>query len=48
VKPILFGKNYFSTKQLQVIELSPEEHDTLAGEFTGTTHFIGRLLQEFA
>jgi len=42
-----FWKNYFVKKQLQVTELSAEEHDKMAANSQGLTHFIGRLLQEF-
>ena len=42
-----FWKNYFEGKQLNVIELTAEEHDTIAANSQGLTHFIGRLLQEF-
>jgi arogenate dehydrogenase (NADP+) len=42
-----FWKNYFEEKQLNVIELTAEEHDTIAANSQGLTHFIGRLLQEF-
>jgi prephenate dehydrogenase len=40
-------KNYFKEKHLRVIELTAEEHDKLAANSQGLTHFIGRLLQEF-
>lgn len=42
-----FWKNYFNKKKLRVIELSAEEHDKLAANSQGVTHFIGRLLDEF-
>lgn len=42
-----FWKNYFAEKQLEVIEMSAEEHDILAADSQGLTHFIGRLLDEF-
>jgi len=40
-------KDYFKQKKLRVIELSAEEHDKLAANSQGVTHFIGRLLDEF-
>ncbi|HSA83899.1 MAG TPA: prephenate dehydrogenase/arogenate dehydrogenase family protein [Patescibacteria group bacterium] len=43
-----FWKNYFTEKKLHVIEMSAEEHDKLAANSQGLTHFIGRLLDEFA
>ncbi|NMB83808.1 prephenate dehydrogenase/arogenate dehydrogenase family protein [Candidatus Roizmanbacteria bacterium] len=42
-----FWKKYFSDKGLSIIEISPEEHDRLAANSQGLTHFIGRLLAEF-
>ena len=42
-----FWKEYFEKKQLRVIELTAEEHDKLAANSQGVTHFIGRLLDEF-
>jgi arogenate dehydrogenase (NADP+), plant len=42
-----FWKNYFKTKQLNVIEMTAENHDKLAADSQGLTHFVGRLLDEF-
>lgn len=42
-----FWKNYFEKKKLRIIEMSPEEHDRLAADSQGLTHFIGRLLDEY-
>src|SRR3989344_198890 len=42
-----YWKNYFIRKGLRVIEMSAREHDKLAAESQGVTHFIGRLLEEF-
>jgi len=42
-----FWKKFFVSKGLNVIELSPEEHDKLAANSQGLTHFIGRLLEQF-
>jgi prephenate dehydrogenase len=42
-----FWKEYFKKKQLRVIELNAEEHDKLAANSQGVTHFIGRLLDEY-
>lgn len=41
-----FWKNFFISKELNIIELSPQEHDKLAANSQGVTHFIGRLLKE--
>lgn len=42
-----FWENYFSSKGLRVIEIPAKEHDRLAAQSQGVTHFIGRLLEEF-
>ncbi len=42
-----FWKKYFESKKLNVIELTAKEHDELAANSQGVTHFIGRLLDEF-
>jgi prephenate dehydrogenase len=42
-----FWRDYFAGKNLQVIEMSAEEHDRVAAESQGLTHFIGRVLGEF-
>lgn len=41
-----FWKDFFINKNLNVIELSAQEHDKLAANSQGVTHFIGRLLEE--
>jgi len=42
-----FWKKYFESKKLRVIEMSAEEHDKIAANSQGLTHFLGRLLDEF-
>lgn len=42
-----FWKDYFGGKGLQIIELSADEHDKLAANSQGLTHFLGRLLEEY-
>jgi prephenate dehydrogenase len=42
-----FWKNYFGGKGLSVVELSAEEHDKMAANSIGLTHFLGRLLEEY-
>jgi len=37
--------DFFSHKQISVIEMTPDEHDKLAAWTQGLTHFIGRALQ---
>ena len=46
-KTYQFWKKYFLGKQLRVIEMTANEHDKLAANSQGLTHFIGRLLKEF-
>jgi hypothetical protein len=40
-----FWKDYFTSRKLRVIEMSAVEHDKLAADSQGLTHFIGRLLE---
>jgi prephenate dehydrogenase len=42
-----FWRDYFAGKGLTIIEMSAEEHDRVAAESQGLTHFIGRVLGEF-
>lgn len=41
----IFWKAYFEKKGLRVVELSAQEHDKLAANSQGLTHFVGRLLE---
>lgn len=43
-----FWKNVFISKKLKVIEMSAREHDRLAANSQGLTHFIGRLLEAYS
>jgi len=45
-KNFTFWKNFFIRKGLKVVEMSAQEHDKLAANSQGVTHFIGRLLDE--
>lgn len=42
-----FWKNYFISKKLRVIEMTAKQHDKLAANSQGLTHFLGRLLEAF-
>ena len=42
-----FWKNYFSSQDIEIIEMNPDEHDLLAAKTQGITHFLGRVLKEF-
>ncbi len=41
-----FWKKYFTSKAIQVLEMTPEQHDRLAARTQGITHFIGRVLRD--
>ena len=41
-----FWKKFFIRKGLRVVEMSAKEHDRLAANSQGVTHFIGRILGE--
>lgn len=42
-----YWKRCFVNKKLRVIEMSAKEHDKLAANSQGLTHFLGRLLDSF-
>ncbi|KKR29968.1 MAG: Prephenate dehydrogenase [Candidatus Woesebacteria bacterium GW2011_GWA1_39_8] len=42
-----FWRRVFEAKKLKVIEMSAQEHDKLAANSQGLTHFIGRLLDSY-
>ena len=42
-----FWKDYFISKKLRVIELTARQHDKLAANSQGLTHFVGRLLNAY-
>lgn len=42
-----FWKNYFVEKGLKIVEMSADEHDRMAAESQGLTHFVGRVLGQF-
>ena len=39
-------KAYFEGLQLRVVEIPPEEHDSLAANSQGITHYMGRVLEQ--
>lgn len=41
----LYWKNVFNSFEMDVIEMTPDEHDHQAAYTQGVTHFIGRVLQ---
>ncbi|MBK7750849.1 MAG: prephenate dehydrogenase/arogenate dehydrogenase family protein [Candidatus Obscuribacter sp.] len=42
-----FWLEYFRAKDFMVLPMSADEHDRLAAQSQGVTHFIGRILAEF-
>lgn len=40
-----FWKKFFESKNLKVINMSASQHDKLAANSQGITHFVGRMLQ---
>lgn len=42
-----FWKKYFSSKGLNVVEITAKQHDYLAASSQGLTHFIGRVLEAY-
>jgi len=45
-KNFSFWKDFFMRKGLKVIEMTTQQHDKLAANSQGLTHFIGRMLGE--
>ena len=43
----IFWRRFFIDQGIQVIEMSPDQHDKLAAKTQGVTHFLGRMLKEF-
>jgi hypothetical protein len=42
-----YWKDYFASKKLKVVEMTPDQHDRMAANSQGLTHFVGRLLEEY-
>ena len=40
-------KEFFTNQSVDIIEMSPHEHDRLAAKSQGVTHFLGRMLKQF-
>ena len=40
-------KEFFKNQRVEIIEMTPDEHDQLAARSQGITHFLGRMLKEF-
>ena len=46
-KQFNFWKGFFMDQGIQVLEMTPDEHDRMAAQTQGVTHFLGRMLKEF-
>jgi len=42
-----FWKGFFTDQNIRIMEISPNEHDRLAAQTQGVTHFLGRMLKEY-
>ncbi|MDP6755196.1 MAG: prephenate dehydrogenase/arogenate dehydrogenase family protein [Candidatus Marinimicrobia bacterium] len=42
-----FWKRFFTDQGIQVMEMSPDQHDQLVAKTQGVTHFLGRMLKEY-
>ncbi len=42
-----FWQRFFRDQGIQVMEMSPDQHDQLAAKTQGVTHFLGRMLKEY-
>ena len=42
-----FWRQFFTDQGIQVIEMSPDQHDHMAAQTQGVTHFLGRMLKEY-
>ncbi|MBN4080935.1 prephenate dehydrogenase/arogenate dehydrogenase family protein [Caldithrix abyssi] len=41
-----FWKGFFTDQNVQIMEMSADQHDRLAAQTQGVTHFLGRMLKE--
>ena len=42
-----FWRQFFTDQGIQVMEMSPDQHDRMAAQTQGVTHFLGRMLKEY-
>ena len=42
-----FWKTFFKNQNINIIEMSPDEHDKIAARTQGVTHLLGRTLKKF-
>ena len=43
-----FWRRFFSDQGIQIIEMSADQHDRMAAQTQGVTHFLGRMLKDYA
>lgn len=46
-KRFKFWQRFFKDQGIQILEISPDDHDRMAAQTQGVTHFLGRMLKEF-
>ena len=42
-----FWQQFFTDQGIQVMEMSPDQHDRMAAQTQGVNHFLGRMLKEY-
>ena len=42
-----YWEHYFKRQEIETLVMTPEEHDRLAANSQGITHFLGRVLEQF-
>ena len=42
-----FWRKFFKDQGIDVMEMSPDQHDRMAAQTQGVTHFLGRMLKEY-
>ena len=42
-----FWRRFFSDQGIHIIEMSADQHDRMAAQTQGVTHFLGRMLKEY-
>jgi prephenate dehydrogenase len=42
-----FWCQFFTDQGIHVMEMSPDQHDRMAAQTQGVTHFLGRMLKEY-
>lgn len=43
----IFWRQFFANQEIQILDISPDDHDRMAAQTQGVTHFLGRMLKEF-